>query len=39
MVCDAAGFISLMISSAFWFRNWFMASPEHTERGVSHGGA
>jgi hypothetical protein len=28
MVWDAAGFISLMISSAFWFKNWFIASPE-----------
>jgi len=28
MVWDAAGFISLIISSAFWLRNWFIASPE-----------
>ena len=28
MVWDAAGFTSLIISSAFWLRNWFIASPE-----------
>ena len=27
MAAVAAGFISSMISLAFWFRNWFIASP------------